>query len=72
MMTSSFFHRDVFLGFFGQILCLSVPEELKNSIFEIQIILQSLNINNLKTTNAESINLPTNRKLTRYPLKHIL
>ena len=54
--------------FFGQILSLSVPEKLKNSIFEIQIILQSLNINNLKTTNAKSVNLRTIRKLTRYPL----
>ena len=72
MMTSSFFHRDVFGGFFGQMLTLSVLVKLKNSNFEIQIIPQSLNINNFKTANAKSINLRTIRKLTKYPLKHIL
>ena len=38
-------------------LTLSIPEKLKNSISEIPIIPQTLNINNLRTTNAKSINL---------------
>ena len=38
-------------------LTLSVPEKLKNSISEIPIIPQTLNINNQRTTSAKSINL---------------
>ena len=52
------------------ILTLSVPEKLKNSDFEMPIILQTLN-NNLRTTSAKSINLYTIRKLIEYSLKHV-
>ena len=54
------------------LLTLSVPEKLKNSIFEISIIAQTLTINNLRTTSANSINLHTIRKLTEYSLKNVL
>ena len=50
---------------------LSVPEKLKNLIFEMPIITQTLNINNLKTTSAEPINLHTIRKLVEYSLKNV-
>ena len=43
------------------ILTLSVPEKLKNSIFETPIIAKTLNNNNLRTTSAKSINLHTIR-----------
>ena len=66
------FSQGCFWSFFGQILTLYVLEKLKNSNFEIQIVPQSLNINNFKTANAKSINLCTIRKLTKYSLKHIL
>ena len=52
------------------ILTLSVPEKLKNSDFEMPIILQTLN-NNLRTTSAKSINLYTIRKLIEYSLKNV-
>ena len=52
-------------------LTLSVPEKLKNSIFEMPIITKSLNINNLRTTSAKSINLPTIRKLVEYSFKNV-
>ena len=52
-------------------LTLSVPEKLKNLIFEMPIIPQILNINNLRTTSAKSINLPTIRKLIEYSLKNV-
>ena len=52
------------------LLSLSVPEKLKNSIFEISIIAQTLTINNLRTTSANSINLHTIRKLVEYFLKN--
>ena len=58
----------------SQIFCyltLSVPEKLKNLIFEMPIITQTLNINNLRTTSAKSINLHTIRKLVEYSLKNI-
>ena len=54
------------------VLTLSVPEKLKNSIFEMPIIAQTLNINNLRTASAMSINLHTIRKLTEYSLKIVL
>ena len=54
------------------VLTLSVPEKLKNSIFEMPIIAQTLNINNLRTSSAKSINLHTIRKLTEYSLKIVL
>ena len=46
-----------------QLLTLLVPKKLKNSIFEIPIIPQTLNINNQRTTSAKSINLVIIRKL---------
>ena len=52
-------------------LTLSVPEKLKNSIFEMPIITQTLNINNLRTKSAKSINLHTIRKLVEYSLKNV-
>ena len=55
--------------FFWFCLTLSVPEKLKNSIFEMPINPQTLNINNLRTTNGKSINLHTIRKLIEYSLK---
>ena len=54
------------------VLTLSVPEKLKNSIFEMPIIAQTLNISNLRTASAKSINLHTIRKLTEYSLKIVL
>ena len=41
------------------------------SIFEMPIITQTLNINNLRTTSAKSINLHTIRKLVEYSLKNV-
>ena len=35
-------------------LTLSVPKKLKNSVFEMSIIPQTLNINNFGTTNEKS------------------
>ena len=52
-------------------LTLSVPEKLKKSIFEMPIIPQTFNINNLRPTSAKSINLHTIRKLTEYFLKNV-
>ena len=56
-------------NFFWFCLTLSVTKKLKNSIFEMPIIPQTLNINNLWTTSAKSINLHTLRKLVEYSLK---
>ena len=53
-------------------LTLSVSEKLKNSIFEMPIIPQTLNTNNLRTTYAKPINLRTIRKLIKYSLKTLL
>ena len=53
-------------------LTLSLPEKLKNSIFEIPIITLTLNMNNMRTTSAKSINLHTIRKLVEYSLKNVL
>ena len=50
---------------------LSVAEKLKNSIFEIPIILQNLNINNWRTTSAKSINLIIITKLIKYSFKNV-
>ena len=52
-------------------LTLSLPEKLENSIFEMLIIQQTLNINNSRTTRAKSINLHTIRKLIEYSLKEV-
>ena len=48
---------------------LSVPEKLENSISEIPIIPQILNIKNYKTTSVKSMNLDIIRQLKEYPLK---
>ena len=56
-------------NFFWFCVTLSVPQKIKNSIFEMPIILQTLNINNLRTTSAKSINLHTIRKLIEFSLK---
>ena len=53
-------------------LTLSVPEILKNSIFGMLIIAQTLNINNLRTPSTKSINLQSIRKLIEYSLKNLL
>ena len=66
LKTSGLFH----LFFFH--LTLSVPEKLKNSIFEMPIITQTLNMNDLRTTSAKSNNLHTIRKLIEYSLKTVL
>ena len=50
-------------------LTLSVPVKLKNSIFEMPFIPQTLNINNLRNTDAKSINLHTIRKLAECSFK---
>ena len=50
---------------------LSVAEKLKNSIFEIPIILQNLNINNWRATSAKSINLIIITKLIKYSFKNV-
>ena len=50
---------------------LSVPEKSENFILELQIITQTLNINNLRTKSAKSINLPTIRKLVEHSLKNV-
>ena len=44
---------------FDFFLTLSVSEKLKNSIFEMPIIPQILNINNFRITNAKSYYLHT-------------
>ena len=51
------------LNFLKIFLTILVLEKLENSIFEMPIFLQTLNINNLKATSAMSINLHTTRKL---------
>ena len=51
-------------------LTLTAPKKLEHSIFEIPTITQTLNINNLRTTTAKSINLYTIRKLVEYILKN--
>ena len=57
---------------FWYCITLSVLEKLKNSIFEIPIIPQTLNINNYRNTRTKSINLHIIRKLIRYSLKNIV
>ena len=58
-------------NFFSICLTVSVRENLKNSIFERSIITQTLNITNLRTTSAKSINLHAIRKLVEYSLKNL-
>ena len=54
-----------FLTFFWSSLTLSIPEKLKNVIFEMPIIPQTLNNIIFRTTNTKSINLHTIRNLTK-------
>ena len=56
---------------FWRYLTLSLPEKLKKLIFEMPIIIQTLNIDNLRATSAKSINLNTIRKLVEYSLKNV-
>ena len=47
-----------------RLLTFSVPKKLKNSIFEMSIIPQNLNINNLRPTSTKkTMNLHTIRNL---------
>ena len=61
---------DWFWNFFWFCLAISVLEELKKSIFEMPIIIQNLNFNNLRTTSAKSIDLHTIRRLVECSLKN--
>ena len=56
---------------FWRYLTLSVPKKLKKLIFEMPIIIQTLNIENLRATSAKSINLNTIRKLVEHSLKNV-
>ena len=56
---------------FWRYLTLSIPEKLKKLIFEMPIIIQTLNIDNLRATNPKSINLNTIRKLAEYSFKNV-
>ena len=58
--------------FFRFYLTLSVPEKFKKSISEIPINSKTLNINNLRTKSAKSINLDINRKVIKYYSKKFL
>ena len=49
-------------------LTLSVSEKLKNSIFQTPLIPQTLNIDNLRTAKAKSINL---RVILGYSFKNV-
>ena len=75
LISSSCFYQSTlgvfkwFLLFFLILFNPLVPEKLKNSIFEMPIILQTLNINNLRTTSAVPINLHTISNLIKYSFK---
>ena len=58
-----------FVCFFLILFDPSVPKKMKNTIFEIPIILRTLNTNSWRTTSAKSINLDIIRKLIKYALK---
>ena len=60
----------VVFNLFWSSLTLSIPEKLKNLIFEMPIIPQTLNNIIFRTTNTKSINLHTIRSLTKYSLKN--
>ena len=53
----------------SKLLTLSLQEKLKNWIFEMPIISQTLNINNSRIKGAKPINLHTIRKLIECSLK---
>ena len=61
----------IVFNFFWFCLTLPVLEKLKNSIFEIPIIPQILNINNYRTTCTKCIILHIIRKLIEYSFKGI-
>ena len=61
-----------YLFFFWFCLTLSVPEKRKNSIFEMPMITQTLNINNLRITSVKSIKMHTIKKLIEYSLKNVI
>ena len=46
--------------------------KIERSHFDMQIIPQTININNLRATNAKSINLHTIRKLIEDSLKNLI
>ena len=60
-----------FLKFFYFVLPFHYRNKLKNLIFEMLIITQTLNTNNLRATNAKSINLHIIRKLVECSLKTV-
>ena len=59
-------------SFFLFCLTLSVSEKFKSSIFQMPISTHILNINNLRTTSAKSINMRTARKVIEYSLKNFM
>ena len=60
----------VVFNFFWVCLTLSIPEKLKNTIFEIPIIPHILNMKSCRTTSAKSINLDIIKKFIEYSSKH--
>ena len=58
--------------FFKFCLTLSIQEKLKNLIFKMSIITQTLNINNLRTTSANSISLHNIKDCVEYSLKNVV
>ena len=72
-LEKTLFFQDVQYGnYYYGTLTLSIPVKLKNSIFEIAIIPQTLNINNWRTTRVKSINLHIFRKLIKYSINMFL
>ena len=57
---------------FLYILTLPVLGKMKNTISEIPIIPQTLNINNYRTTSGKSINLDIIRNFMEYALKKVV
>ena len=53
------------------ILSFSIPKKLKKLIFEISIIQQNLDINNLRNTSSKYVDIKTTRKLIEYYLKSV-
>ena len=61
----------IFSSSFWVFLIFSVQEILKNSKFETALILQSVIINNYRTTSANFMNLSVIRNLMKYSLKNV-
>ena len=55
--------------YFRFCLILSVSEKLKNSMFEMPMISQTLIINNMRTASTKTINLETITKLNEFSFK---